>query len=213
MGDSQLAEVDIWKGVRRKISRCLVPSDSDETSIPGSTTSIDTTESSLIQELYGWKLHDWRREKDWRTHLAHRISKQQEKQSQGREFHKAYRRINHLRTIGFCNSTGGEFISENDKETPPVLATYSRAVLSRCLPPMAVVTPGARELSLERMGLGDAYGETFANVLYDLPSLTRLNLRDNRLTDVGVQKIVTAICTRKVCLSSLCVAMPASIYR
>ena len=54
---------------------------------------------------------------------------------------------------------------------------------------------GGVELSLPHQSLGNTYIELISEVMRDLPSVTRLDLRDNRLTDVGVQDIVEAICT------------------
>lgn len=51
------------------------------------------------------------------------------------------------------------------------------------------------ELSLPHQSLGDTYIELISDVLKDLPNVVRLDLRDNRLTDVGVQEIVQAICS------------------
>ncbi|CBJ26842.1 Hypothetical leucine rich repeat protein [Ectocarpus siliculosus] len=53
---------------------------------------------------------------------------------------------------------------------------------------------GGVELSLPHQSLGNTYIELISEVVKDLPGVTRLNLRDNRLTDVGVQEIVEAIC-------------------
>lgn len=54
---------------------------------------------------------------------------------------------------------------------------------------------GGVELSLPHQSLGDTYIELISEVVKDLPGVTRLDLRDNRLTDVGVQEIVEAICS------------------
>ena len=54
---------------------------------------------------------------------------------------------------------------------------------------------GGVELSLPHQSLGNTYIELISEVMKDLPGVTRLDLRDNRLTDVGVQDIVEAICT------------------
>lgn len=51
------------------------------------------------------------------------------------------------------------------------------------------------ELSLPHQSLSDTYIKLISEVLEDLPKITRLNLRDNRLTDVAVQRIVGAICS------------------
>lgn len=53
---------------------------------------------------------------------------------------------------------------------------------------------GEIELSLPHQSLGNTYIELISEVVKDLPGVTRLDLRDNRLTDVGVQEIVKAIC-------------------
>lgn len=53
---------------------------------------------------------------------------------------------------------------------------------------------GGADLSLPHQSLGNTYIELISEVVKDLPGVTRLNLRDNRLTDVGVQEIVEAIC-------------------
>lgn len=54
---------------------------------------------------------------------------------------------------------------------------------------------GGVELSLPHLSLGNTYIELISEVVKDLPGVTRLDLRDNRLTDVGVQEIVEAICS------------------
>lgn len=54
---------------------------------------------------------------------------------------------------------------------------------------------GGVELSLPHQSLGNTYIELISEVVKDLPGVTRLDLRDNRLTDVGVQEIVEAICS------------------
>lgn len=54
---------------------------------------------------------------------------------------------------------------------------------------------GGVELSLPHQSLGNTYIELISEVFKDLPGVTRLDLRDNRLTDVGVQEIVEAICS------------------
>lgn len=51
------------------------------------------------------------------------------------------------------------------------------------------------ELSLPHQSLGNTYIELISEVLKDLPDIVRLDLRDNRLTDVGVQDIIEAICS------------------
>lgn len=53
---------------------------------------------------------------------------------------------------------------------------------------------GGVELSLSHLSLGNTYIELISDVVKDLPGVTRLDLRDNRLTDIGVQDIVQAIC-------------------
>ena len=53
---------------------------------------------------------------------------------------------------------------------------------------------GGLELSLPHQSLGDMYITLISEVLKDLPRVTRVDLRDNRLTDVGVREIVKAIC-------------------
>lgn len=59
---------------------------------------------------------------------------------------------------------------------------------------METVVDGV-ELSLPHQSLGDKYIALISDVVKDLPNVTRLDLRDNRLTDVGVQEIVEAICS------------------
>lgn len=54
---------------------------------------------------------------------------------------------------------------------------------------------GGVELSLPHLSLGNTYIELISEVVKDLPGVTRLDLRDNRLTDMGVQGIVEAICS------------------
>lgn len=58
---------------------------------------------------------------------------------------------------------------------------------------MAKMVAGV-ELSLPHQSLGDTYIELISDVVKDLPDMVRLDLRDNRLTDAGVQEIVHAIC-------------------
>ncbi|CAM9449937.1 unnamed protein product [Choristocarpus tenellus] len=54
---------------------------------------------------------------------------------------------------------------------------------------------GPLELSLPHQSLGDQYIRIISNVVRGLTDISRLNLRDNRLTDVGVRDIVEAICS------------------
>eukprot|EP00903_Cladosiphon_okamuranus_P018800 g17294.t1 len=74
---------------------------------------------------------------------------------------------------------------------------FSRRLLQTRTTPMALTetVEGGVELSLPHQSLGDTYIELISEVVKDLPGVTRLDLRDNRLTDVGVQEIVEAICS------------------
>eukprot|EP00752_Nemacystus_decipiens_P012656 g11210.t1 len=74
---------------------------------------------------------------------------------------------------------------------------FSRRLLQTRTTPMALTetVEGGVELSLPHQSLGDTYIELISEVVKDLPGVTRLDLRDNRLTDVGVQEIVQAICS------------------
>ncbi|CAN0423668.1 unnamed protein product, partial [Phaeothamnion confervicola] len=77
---------------------------------------------------------------------------------------------------------------------------YARRLLQHALPPMALVQPeteiAARSIELPHKSLGDGYIGVLSEVLSSLPQVDAVVLRDNRLTDVGVQRVVDAICNR-----------------
>ncbi|CAM9304799.1 unnamed protein product [Scytosiphon promiscuus] len=104
---------------------------------------------------------------------------------------------------GGIHSVGGGSEDESGSELtlgrPDPLSVhwkFSRRLLQTRTTPMALTetVKGGVELSLPHQSLGNTYIELISEVVKDLPGVTRLDLRDNRLTDVGVQEIVEAIC-------------------
>ncbi|CAM9512676.1 unnamed protein product, partial [Discosporangium mesarthrocarpum] len=76
---------------------------------------------------------------------------------------------------------------------------YSRRLLQTRTAPMSLVDGllaenGTSELSLPHLSLGDTYIEVISGVVRGVPDVSKLNLRDNRLTDIGVQNILNSIC-------------------
>ncbi|CAM9479455.1 unnamed protein product, partial [Ectocarpus sp. 13 AM-2016] len=96
---------------------------------------------------------------------------------------------------GSSSSTGSE-LTLGRPDPSSVHWKFSRRLLQTRTTPMALTetVDGGVELSLPHQSLGNTYIELISEVVKDLPGVTRLNLRDNRLTDVGVQEIVEAIC-------------------
>ncbi|CAM9285636.1 unnamed protein product [Ectocarpus sp. 4 AP-2014] len=96
---------------------------------------------------------------------------------------------------GSSSSTGSE-LTLGRPDPSSVHWKFSRRLLQTRTTPMALTetVEGGVELSLPHQSLGNTYIELISEVVKDLPGVTRLDLRDNRLTDVGVQEIVEAIC-------------------
>lgn len=67
------------------------------------------------------------------------------------------------------------------------------------LPPLPLVIRselGNEELNLAHRSLGDDYIIVLSAVIVDLPLLTKVNLRGNRLTDVGMGKFIETLATQ-----------------
>ncbi|CAK4725240.1 unnamed protein product [Aphanomyces euteiches] len=76
-----------------------------------------------------------------------------------------------------------------DHELPPCLRLIIRHKVSA-------------EINVSHMSMGDALAQVFCQCLVDLPMVLALNMRNNRLTDAGIQAVVDVV-ARKADLCSL----------
>lgn len=77
---------------------------------------------------------------------------------------------------------------------------FSSLCLDRDLPPcirLIIRNYFAPEINVSHMAIGDDLGCVFAECLLDLPMVTGLNVRNNRLRDKGLQAIIDAIISKK----------------
>jgi hypothetical protein len=163
---------------------------------PETDRTAETTHSDYFEGIFGPASREWERRGSWRVEFSRAVANREKRYGRSQRFYGVYRRAGHLERIGCTDWVAA--CADDATEGSLALTEYSRRILSRDLPPVDIVAPEATSLSLPHLSLGDAYGDTLAKVLNKLPKLTAINVRDNRLTDEGIQEIIEAICSRKV---------------